>query len=95
MEQVCQDRFMGLERGRGLMGGGRQQRIAATNSEGQFSLFDHPDIDPNATIASTSPPALSNPTGGSNSQAQLAAQVAQLTSLLSGLSSVVNQPQGF
>ncbi|KAF9260911.1 hypothetical protein L218DRAFT_962046, partial [Marasmius fiardii PR-910] len=39
LEQVCQNKFMGKERGGGLAGRGRQW-IAATNTEEHFSLFD-------------------------------------------------------
>ena len=70
---------MGVERGRG------HQRIVATNVEEEFSLFaDQPNQAESltATIAAAQPA----PTDA------LAAQIAQLTTLLSRLSTVVNQP---
>ena len=79
LEQVCQDKFMGAERGRG------RQCIAATNIEEEFSLFaDQPNQagSSTATIAATQPAPAD----------ALAAQITQLTTLLSGLSTVVNQP---
>ena len=83
LEKVCQDKFMGMSRGRGLSGGGRQQ-VAATNLvEENFSLFNE---ESSTSVASTS-------TSPQNGQAQLVAQMAQLTNLLSNLSSVVNKPQ--
>ena len=90
LEQVCQDKFMGLSRDRGLSV--NRQWVAATNhyTEENFSLFND---NPNTTIAATSPPALSSPSG--SSEGQLSAQLAHLTSLLSGLSAVVNKPQDF
>ena len=94
-ERVCQDKFMGLARNRGLTSGGGRQQIAASSyyNKENFSLFEN---DPNATVASTSPPAHSNPTtSGPSEQATLNAQLAQLNGLLSGLSAVVNKPQGF
>ena len=76
---------MGMSRGRGLSGGGRQQ-VAATNLvEENFSLFNE---ESSTSVASTS-------TSHQNGQAQLVAQMAQLTNLLSNLSSVVNKPQDF
>ncbi len=90
LEQVCQDKFMGLERGRGQgQTGGNRQRIAGTSTEGEnFSLFaDQPNQagSSSVTVAATQPAA----------NDALTAQIAQLNSLLSGLSSVVNKPQGF
>ena len=86
---------MGLARNRGLTSGGGRQQIVASSycNEENFSLFEN---DPNATVASTSPPAHSNPTtSGPSEQATLNAQLAQINGLLSGLSAVVNKPQGF
>ena len=80
---------MGLERNRGLGGGGggNRQRIAATtNNDENFSLFD----DQPSNQAGTSAAHIA----ASQTDA-LTAQVAQLTKLLSGLSSIVNKPQDF
>jgi hypothetical protein len=85
LEQVCQDKFMGVERGRGQTGGNRQ-RIAATGGEEEnFSLFSD---QAQQAGSSTTHVAASQP-GPSDA---LAAQIATLTTLLSGLSAVVNQP---
>ena len=77
---------MGIERGRG------RQRIAATGVEEEFSLFADA---PAATVASSSSAGPSNSTGVPEGQADLAAQIAQLTTLLAGFSNAVNKPQGF
>ena len=76
---------MGMSRGRGLSGGGRQQVAATSSIEENFSLFNE---EPSTSVALTS-------TLPQNGQAQLVAQMAQLTNLLSNLSSVVNKPQDF
>ena len=70
---------MGVERGRG------RQRIAATNVEEEFSLFAD---QPNQAGSSTTTIAATQPAPAD----ALAAQIAQLTTLLSGFSTVVNQP---
>ena len=81
---------MGLGRDRGLNGGGRQQ-IAAMGTEEEFSLFADA---PATTVASSSSAGPSN-SSGVQGQADLAAQIAQLTTLLAGFSNAVNKPQGF
>ncbi len=92
LEQVCQDKFMGLERGRGQgQAGGNCQRIAAISTEDKnFLLFaDQPNqagsSSSTTTVAATQP-AVND---------ALTAQIAQLNSLLSGLSSIVNKLQDF
>lgn len=90
LEQVCQDKFMGLEGGRELARGGRQ-RVAATNTDDEnFSLF----AGQANQVASSSSTSIAATQPGANDA--LTAQIAQLNSLLSGLSTVVNgSQQGF
>ena len=59
VENVCQDKFMGYSRGRGL-NAPRRQRVAATQ-EKPFSLFDEDaPAPPSSSISATSSPSSSN-----------------------------------
>ena len=76
---------MGIERGRGQTRGSRQRIAATSTDDDDFSLFGDQPNQASTSIAATQP--------GPNDA--LTAQIAMLNSLLSGLSSIVNKPQGF
>src|SRR5215475_10686818 len=93
LEQVCQDKFMGLEKGRGL-GGGNRQHVAATNLDDEdFSLFADQPRQAGPSMSNISAAQTVARPGPSDA---LTAQIAQLTNLLSGFNNLVNSnPQGF
>ncbi|KAF5351407.1 hypothetical protein D9757_014519 [Collybiopsis confluens] len=77
LESVCQDKFMGLERGRGKRQQPRRQQVSA-NTGAPFSLF--PDEQVQIASSMPTPQAASPPVPPST--AHLAAQISQLQSLL-------------
>jgi hypothetical protein len=87
LEAVCQDKFMGLERGRGKKQQPRRQQVSA-NTNAPFTLF--PEEEVQIASSSSAPPTVTPPAAPSS--ANLTAQIAQLQELLNRANAMAPTP---
>ena len=89
LEFVCQDKFLGLEKGRGKKQQQCRQQVSANTTEMPFSLFPGERVQ----ISSSSAPTTSaTATAPSPVTPDLAAQIAQLQNLLNRANAMAPPP---